>query len=1385
MKIAETQPRLLIPMDIEALVIGEAASKSQWVDLRPDFAGVYYNLFLGAKLEREACTDLRENLLDPGIHLHWALPDGLMHGSARENGGDLQFPMIPNRWLVVRFWNQADNSSGVRFQHKAWIVESNSITDDKTAPTWPSLNVSNPNSKKPEDYYVRVGKQFELAQWPGGESPAASVDITSIGYGDPAFAAYYPACKGILGFHDQDLEKLQDATVNYFVCGWYSKPADDPLYQALSQAPAENVFPSLDAFLSERKWTYAEFIDTLEKAKETANPKEMEALQNSLPAQIICHGVISGIQLKKDTLCVPRSQPSNLSFGNTAAEALTALFRSRLANHDLARLLEAFQYDLLTELEKPDGEAIVEQKLHERRYRPLSRGIRWELIQEDPSVNGGASEAQAPPIPGDICLLLEKLNIRQRLTNSLKRKRDSLRSQLYATWYKRALKAGKDPAAEKILNQELTDLQNEIDAITGEIARNEKELTAGESDLLREQLKIFLPGYGLQELEEPRFWRPNDPVVLLAGKAFQRSSRHGEDGRYRKDERLLCRLSAQEIVKLKITVPFAKKVDVEFGSAEIDAWCNPFPQPRRHDLPAAIVDLFRESLLLTLDAKRAGDIAQAAYEKNEAGLAKDHPQEIAKLSRDLLRCLEELWHDAGNPEIEDLALRRGVKDANGQTAFEFVGRFPSPIMIKNWEQNPWLPLFLQWQVTWEPAYTEPLQALKDWALNPGGTGFKWQGNGRSGKSQIYSGTTLLTPSATLHLSNRLRDYMLTHTGVDTKLKAFQAAVSSMDILCQSLGGLTENLLARKGRLELRPLDPGANGRAPQPSPIFDKVKEIDWLSPLTDGGFFPVRAGRLRVEALWIIDAFGQLLQLDSESLKKIACAEQLMSSGGYLRLEPRLAQPTRLTIQWLPADRSRWDAISLPDTQAEEFNPICGWIIPNFLDSSLMIYDDRGNALGALQAVKSKSWEQGVGGEHGEIESFHWIDIPGSNSFFFGLPPKGLLDPLGKTANPHLREFVKGLLSLAEGAGQAFSRLLDKINEALSVGAGAGSSQNPNLALLIGKPLALVRASVCLELDGSPARAQATQEPQAERTGRIEAVKFPVRLGDRRRWNDIWIGDDGLVGFFQNQDYTRFFPTYGLKGTDDTYSRYEEVPYISIAEPLDLTLLMDVSRGVCATTGILPRTVFQLPYGDMTEAVESKQVIFFTGPVVSPNLGEEKPEIHMPRPSDIYGQWSWTHHPAVKVWSEGPIVEAEAEDGYFSDPPMQIAEGWLKLVTAPLSIRVFTVRGKNAVGGDTKKPGEAATPDQFLVEPGETVLLSWATVGADSVELFVELFKDGGVSLFKSSRHPLPTQYQIQVDQNASFTLIATARAAGADKAPEKKETKTIDLRLKQSPRA
>src|SRR5438105_5713040 len=51
--------------------------------------------------------------------------------------------------------------------------------------------------------------------------------LTAVGYGEPTFAAFYPNCHSVFGFHDADSKSAPPAGVRYDVVGWYSASALD------------------------------------------------------------------------------------------------------------------------------------------------------------------------------------------------------------------------------------------------------------------------------------------------------------------------------------------------------------------------------------------------------------------------------------------------------------------------------------------------------------------------------------------------------------------------------------------------------------------------------------------------------------------------------------------------------------------------------------------------------------------------------------------------------------------------------------------------------------------------------------------------------------------------------------------------------------------------------------------------------------------------------------------------------------------------------------------------------------------------------------------------------------------------------------------------------
>jgi hypothetical protein len=216
-----------------------------------------------------------------------------------------------------------------------------------------------------------------------------------------------------------------------------------------------------------------------------------------------------------------------------------------------------------------------------------------------------------------------------------------------------------------------------------------------------------------------------------------------------------------------------------------------------------------------------------------------------------------------------------------------------------------------------------------------------------------------------------------------------------------------------------------------------------------------------------------------------------------------------------------------------------------------------------------------------------------------------------------------------------------------------------------------------------------------------------------------------------------------------------------------------------------LPRKIFNLPYGDIAETLENKQIVFFSGPIVGTGVTADKDrgtddpayQIRMPQPSDVYGQWSWTHHPEVKVWHEASIIDSQKEQGQFFEETLRITEGWLKLITAPLEIRVFKVNGVEPEdeARAANESGPTDKPQRFKISSGRSLIISWAVIGAEAIEL-----RMASLSLFQTSRHPLPTQYRVQVQQDTQFTLTATGRAPQAAATGEAKiETavKTIEI--------
>ncbi|HEV2814672.1 MAG TPA: hypothetical protein VGW10_15560, partial [Solirubrobacteraceae bacterium] len=359
-----TTPGLLVPVDVAALCVGEPDELGReygtkdFARVAADFSGLPYADAAGTVHRRgpnlgDVATprpfERAAAPLPAGVHLHWALPDALAHGFT-DGSGRVEFPAAPNRWLVVRVAGSASDPAAAPVL-RAWVIESDRLWDDDGRGSDDLARAvpvrSNPMQASGTKAFRRLGRAFPLEDWPGETtSEHGRAPLTAVGYGTPAYAAAYPHCPSVFGFHDPaDDLGAGAATVAYAVSGWYSDPAADPL----TGRPA-----------GELGWA----------APEPAAP----------PARTVCAGVLHGIAWERGRKFIHEPPPLDVdvAVGSTTAEAVAALLARR--NPTLPHvepLLTLFQLGLLSRLGDAGGAAAVDAAVHAAGFGARAAGTVW------------------------------------------------------------------------------------------------------------------------------------------------------------------------------------------------------------------------------------------------------------------------------------------------------------------------------------------------------------------------------------------------------------------------------------------------------------------------------------------------------------------------------------------------------------------------------------------------------------------------------------------------------------------------------------------------------------------------------------------------------------------------------------------------------------------------------------------------------------------------------------------------------------------------------------------------------------------------------------------------------------------------------------------------
>ncbi len=1313
-------PPLLVPISVEALVVNTAVqNETAWNRWLHD----YQNL---AQFSSPVPPPFSQNdAPDEGIHVRWSLPRALTHGSqvsARAtatvsggkvtgivvddgafgydvpplvtiSGGDGQgaaaiasvqagivsainlseqgsgyttpptvhvapspeicFPLVPNRWLVVRYGPPAKPNDPR--PTKTWLLTSDTIDNSGTGSPFVNPVPTRPGAIEPTSVGAAI---TPLAAWTGEAGSTADLFLRAVGPGDATFHAYQPGVQNVFSLYDDlDADLARTVSFTYLVVGWYSDAAQDPLHGRISEwgggcRPTRTPWADADewqALMDELAWA-------------------VEGTQAPLPDTSVYHGLVYDVDW--NNVSAPKWKGNEVSdmtvaVGNTAVDAMAALLEHQTggtAGELEAQALEAFQHGYLHKLDEPDGAAQLELEIHRATFGTAPGGTLWRVTAAD---DGSGTDGQlspgahpaTPPLTAAQEAALAQLNRTQCTLDAARRHLASLQGQLYDAWWKqhraphvsqaakqlvsdwkaivRALDKALDSKQSGSLYDKVVTAQASVAQLAGSVP-----LPTDSEAVARYAKKVLSLDPALHQLRAsamPRFHQPVDPVVLVAG-----LTPSDGQGSLAGGGPLACRFADQALTGVNVEIGGATKpVSVATGTLASGVPATPTSSFLRAAVADGIASLATECFFV--DATNAPVIVQL-------GLGSTDQAVITKLTAAMI---------AGSAGISTR-----------------TNPLQAAVAFQRWGQQPFAPLFLEWEVTFfftagasqiapdnwpfaDTAFVAPKATTPVWVFN--GRDYDWYGGNpeqSSTDAQGYAGRTFLTPQATAVFIRRLEKYLEGNPNADLKaVDAFIDKVGKWNFLSQRLSGLSDQMIMR---------DVGA-GHPPDASVAARVGAQYDTTPDPEKGDqdtafgsgtpfFFPVRGGFLTVNRLQVVDAFGQTVDLmqaggnvgSGVSWVPVRGRELVPSAhakltGGTLfptqaiKLSPRVVQEARLDFRFVSATDDKHDTGQFADS-----NPVCGWVVPNHLDGGLALYDASGAALGELLLASTAGGTQQV----------TWFPAPGSAA---------AVSAATQIPNVHLRGFATGLIALTDPETR-FNELLGVIDETLWAVDPLGGRDDQNLSVLIGRPLALVRARLQLELERDPVVNQSWRDTLGASDTGLEKIVFGARLGSLELYND------GLLGYFDGDKYSTFNSVHTPEGFTPSAGDYltpigvggNYIPLSFGPAPTAsrfVSMLLDPRGDVHATTGIMPTKAINLPATFFEPALRRMAVTFRVGPVLT-----DPQAVRLPFPAERHGTWSWVQRPSP---GGDPEVDGivRADDGArLPDTPPRLIEGWLKL---------------------------------------------------------------------------------------------------------------------------
>lgn len=1214
--------------------------------------------------------------LKAGIHLHWALPDALTKG-IQDSDKKTVFPSVPNRWLVTRTLNG---------KKRQWVVESDYLYREGEGEQLGSIaypiEIKNGNHQP----FRYLGRKLPIEAWLENDPKAEYLALlTAVGYGEPTFAAFYPNCHSVFGFYD-DYSPQPTDSLQYDVIGWYSHLEKDYFNQFIKSKSQLTTQELIKAIQEEFKW------DIPVKSNE------------QIPQRMLCYA-----RLKFASPTNTEKEISvEVAVGNTGTEALSAYLGQKIDNNSQSIIedqLEALTLSSSLEHRQLDLTAKFEEARHEKGFNAVSSGTIWTItLGSTNATTANAEDAQAQSevtLPDNIAPKLNQLNLSQQKYDCTFDEIESMRRQLFSDWYKYMLSAyppqgstAQYPDIDEVkyyiqekgikpLKAKLNDLENYEKLLNESLTQLQQAITQANITQCKLKVSDILDWEKLiNQLEQ----ETTEPIKIIKQLIPDLDSKIAGKNQGEIIATLNLILTRRDFYQENVfkTIPqglLEKKPNlIDCNEEELVRWNRlllevSFPQlilkaPPPYTLkPIASSRYWQPTEPVIL---MAGEGVKPTIRHGQDGRLRDDG---------LLEC-EILQQE------EDIFLN-GFSSILGKIDKIENNKKGEHIGFNTWEEQPWHPFLLEWEVEVFPLqngcnhgiYNHQYDAefiTGNYTLKENEPELSLQyGKGAVLKAaNVYSGRSILTPHAGIKLKEKIEVYLkkqilsdyyeakkitkeqqnddylsnniqaieewyeATNTAslnsletkakdpIYTAIRAYQNLLS-LNCLSQALGGFNEALLMHKQTLQLPIVDPlGFNDYQPFTDEIKEMVQQSIRSAPEPLNDFNPIRSGVMKILRLRLVDTFGQVKDLD---IRNIITPEQMTTPGSpyLISLPPRLVQPARINFRWLSAIEGEQEMNSHPAT-----TPICGWILPNNLDNSLAIYDNQGKALGSINQLAK------------------WEAAPGENTVI----------PFDKI-DDHLQKVINYIIK--QGA-EFLSNFISALDSGLENIDPENSAQNQGLALLMGRPIAVVRASLNLELEGLPAINQdwgvfwQGLRRNFRETDGFEKVKFPIRLGEYKQLND------GLLGYWLEGDNGSlkdvfYAPQSDLEGINHPAIEFHNGnnPWhidLNLKDPATLlTMLIDPRGKVHATTGILPTKSIDIPPDQYQQALEKIEITFLSAPILT-----DSAKINLALPDEVGYQWSWLEK-EKEQWSTADKIGQTNVNAIFSGK-QEIREGWLKL---------------------------------------------------------------------------------------------------------------------------